>query len=217
MKTFLLFIKELLKKVSLRTWIEIIIGLILVISLLVFVKKYNKASDSLAISQNNNTAYQAELEGAKDNIIQFQFSMEQLNYFSDSITNKLRQSIKDNNIKDKKIQELQYLLSHYQRTDTIKIFDTIFKEPDFVMDTTIGDEWMSTNLHLAYPNTICIDSKAKSEKILIFHSEKKTVDPPKKFFLCRWFQKKVTVVEVTVQENNKYIVSDTNRFIHIIN
>lgn len=43
-----------------------------------------------------------------------------------------------------------------------------------------------------------------------------TIDPPKKFFLCRWFQKKHTVVEVNVIQDNPYCTNRNEKFVKII-
>ena len=103
-----------------------------------------------------------------------------------------------------------------QKKDTIKLIDTIFKEPDFVLDTLVGDKWISTNLHMAYPNTVALEPKVVSEKTVVMYVNKETVEPPKKFFLCRWFQKKHTVVKAVVKENNPYVTNQENVFFEII-
>lgn len=48
------------------------------------------------------------------------------------------------------------------------------------------------------------------------YSKKETIDPPKKFFLCRWFQKKQTILEVKIVEKSPYIEQKESRFIEII-
>jgi hypothetical protein len=45
-----------------------------------------------------------------------------------------------------KIKEYVYI------KDTLKVMDTIFKEPNFSLDTCLGDRWYSNCLHLEYPN-----------------------------------------------------------------
>ena len=207
------FIKNLIKKIPLRVWIEVIVGLGLAIALFIFVGKYQSAKEQLAHSENNNAAYQQQLEGAQNNLIQYQFTIDQLNYFNDSISNKLKQSIKESGIKDKKIKELQYMLAHYERTDTVRLHDTIFCEPEFIFDTTIGDKWMNADLHLEYPSTIGLKQNVTTERTVIIHAEKETVNPPSKCFLIRWFQRKHTVIRVEVQESNKHLQYQQNVFI----
>jgi hypothetical protein len=57
---------------------------------------------------------------------------------------------------------------------------------------------------------------AESEKAVVVSTKRETVDPPKKFFLCRWFQKKHTVVKVVVKENNPHVIDQENVFIEIV-
>lgn len=209
-------IAKFFKKISWRTWIEIIVGTALAVLLIVFIGRYKCSQNELENSQNNAAAYQAELENAEGNLVQYQFSMEQLRYFNDSITKKMMETVDKLKIKDKKIQELQYMLSNFERRDTIRLHDTIFCEPEFIFDTTIGDKWMSTDLHLEYPSTIAVKGNARSEKVVAIHAEKETINPPKKCAFLRWFQKKHTVIRVNVDERNPHIISDTSRYVQII-
>ena len=207
------FIKKVFKKIPIRVWIEIATGLALVIALLVFVNKYQSAKEQLAHLQNNNAAYQQQIEGAQNNIIQYQFTIEQLEYFNDSVSNKLKQSIKESGIKDKKIKELQYMLAHYEHVDTIRLIDTIFCEPEFIFDTTIGDKWMNADVHLEYPSTIGVKQNVTTERTVIIHAEKETIEPPSKCFLIRVFQKKHTIVRVQIDESNPNLKYQQNTFI----
>lgn len=207
------FIINLLKKIPKRTVVEIIVGAALLLTMLTFLHKYNHAQEQLVVSANNNAAYQMQLENAETSLIQYQFTVDQLNHFNDSVSNKLKDAIRESGVKEKKIQELQYMLSHFEKHDTVKLTDTIFREPDFAFDTTIGDEWINTMIHMEYPSTIQTRTSVKSEKNVIIHTEKETLNPPAKFFLCRWFQRKVRRVRVEVQENNPYITSTQSVFI----
>jgi hypothetical protein len=56
----------------------------------------------------------------------------------------------------------------------------------------------------------------KSEKHIIVSSKKETVDPPKKFFLFRWFQKKMIVVHIDVVEKNPYVENESSRYVEVI-
>lgn len=211
------WILELLKKVSLRTWLEIIIGAALAIFLLIYINRYKHAAEDLAVAQNNEAAYQAQIESDGKNIIQFQTTIAQLYYYNDSISKKLVETKEKLGIKDKQLKEAQYMLSIIGgRKDTLRIHDTIFRDPDFFMDTTVGDEWVQTHLHMHYPSTVCLEPEVKSEKLVYIYGSKETVQPPKKFFLCRWFQKKHTVVRVTVDEQNPWIKKEENVYYKII-
>lgn len=170
---------------------------------------YNK----LEIATSNEKAFAAQLDKTKGENYVFQLRIDQLELFNDSISGKLKKVQKENNIKDSKIKEFQYIATEYGKKDTVVLTDTIFKEQDFELDTVVGDHWMNTKLNLKYPNFICVEPNVKSEKEVVIYTKKETVDPPKKFFLCRWFQKRHTVIKVIVNEENPYIENEESIFI----
>ena len=55
-----------------------------------------------------------------------------------------------------------------------------------------------------------------SEKHIIVSSKKETVDPPKKFFLLRWLQRKHLVLHINVIEKNPYVDEESSRYVEII-
>lgn len=195
-------------------WAAIIIVLGLVA--LFMYNKYNKLYTQYDNSVQNNKAYVAQLDKEKNKSNMFKVTIEQLEYYNDSITQKLIETKDKLGIKDKEIKQLQYLATTFKRTDTIYLSDTIFKEPEFKLDTVVGDEWVNTRILLEYPNLIGVEPEVKSEKVVAISTTKETVDPPKKFFLCRWFQKKHTVIKVVVDEKNKHIKSQENVFFEIV-
>ena len=182
----------------------------------IFVNRSISLNRQLETATANEKAFAAQLDKTKGENYVFQLKIDQLSLFNDSIANKLKSVQKENNIKDSKIKEFQYMLADYKRTDTVFFTDTIFKEPSFSLDTTIGDKWMSTGLSLKYPNQISVSPNVRSEKEIVIYTNKETIDPPKKFFLCRWFQKKHTVVKVIVNEENPYIENEESIFIQNI-
>ena len=110
----------------------------------------------------------------------------------------------DNGIKDKKIKSLQYQLEHYSKRDTLILRDTVFKDPNFVLDTCIIDRWNKSCLHLQYPGTIALSNEYENEKFITLSSHREPIKP-RKWFLPRWFTKKQTVVEVLVVDENPYV------------
>lgn len=178
--------------------------------------RYQKLSTEYSTSIENIKAYDAELSGLKDDTKVYKLTIEQLNYFNDSIIKKMKVVQKELGIKDKRLQQLQYEASHAQRTDTIILPDTLFINPQLKLDTIVGDKWFKTNLHLEFPSTIALSPEIELERYTFINGKRETVNPPKKFFLFRWFQKKHTVVEVNVREMNPYVKNKTQRFIQII-
>lgn len=195
----------------------IIILILILVGAVAYLSYQNKQlTTKYETSIENIKAYDAQLSGLKDNNRVFKLTIDQLNYSNDSIINKMKEVQKELGIKDKRLQQLQYDLSHAQRNDTIILSDTIFKSPEFKLDTIVGDKWFKTNLHLKYPSTIALSPEIELERFTYINGKRETVNPPKKFFLFRWFQKKHTVVEVNVREMNPYVKNKTQRFIQIV-
>lgn len=166
--------------------------------------------------RNNQKAFIAENSSLKNESRAFKFTIEQLNYYNDSILQKMNNVRKELKIKDKNIKQLQYLLSVSTKKDTVLFTDTIFKDKSLALDTVIGDKWYNIRLGLKYPNLIYTEPTFTSEKYIIVNKKKETVNPPKKFFLFRWFQRKHWVMEVHIKEKNPYIKETNNKFVEII-
>ena len=69
---------------------------------------------------------------------------------------------------------------------------------------------------MCYPNQIVLTPEVKSEKIIIAHLKKETVNPPKKCWLARLFQKKHKVIVVEIEEKNPYMTTKEYRHVEII-
>ena len=174
-------------------------------------------NNSLLVATNNNKAYELERDSLKNNVIQFQFTVEQLNHSNDSLLNRLNETRKKLKIKDKEINELQYFASVNSKRDTIYLnhIDTIFQR-GVALDTLIGDDWSSLAIHVEYPNLLDVDYSFKNSTIVLMHDSRVTVDPPKKCWLLRLFQKKQTIVEIDVVQENPYCINQEQKFLKII-
>lgn len=204
---------------SIRKYINIgvvvIVGL-LAISTYSLYRSNTSLKEELSVSKANEKAFIIENSGLKDQNRAFQFTVEQLEYFNDSLITKMNEVRKELKIKDRDLKQMQYLLSEAQKKDTIVFRDTIFRDPLVRVDTLLGDRWYQLKLGLRYPSTIITEPKFVSEKYIIVDYRKETVGPPKKCFIARWFQKKHKVVEVEVVEKNPYIENKQQRFIEIV-
>lgn len=194
------------------------IGVIITLISLIFIlyTKYQNISKDYSNVIKNNKAYQIELNEVKDKVIMYEFKTEQLNYIQDSILIKLDSVKKELKIKDKNLNQLQYQLNEAIRKDTIRIKDTIFRDKTFKLDTLIGDKWFNIKLGLQYPNIVTLNPYIISEQYTFISSKKETINPPKKCFISRWFQKKHTIIEVEVIEKNPYIINKKQKYIKII-
>lgn len=200
-----------MKKIILR----ILSYTLLVLAIIFMTNKIRNLNIALDNSINNEKAYAAENSGLKESNRVFKLSIEQLEYFSDSLMLKMKKVANENKVKDNKIKALQYQLEHFSKKDTIVIKDTIFREPGFVLDTCIVDKWNRSCLHLSYPGTIALSSEYNNEKYITLSSHKEPVKP-RKWFLPRWFTRKHTIIEVIVVDQNPYVTTPKQRYIEII-
>lgn len=195
------------------------IGIILVIGggigTGVLIHKYNNLKEKYEISLNNEKAWEAQCDSLQNSKYVFQYTIEQLKGRNDSIARALTDAQKRLKIKDKELQAAQYMASHFTKTDTLTFRDTIFIE-DFCMDTVVGDQWMNGKLHFEYPNIFSWNVNVESQKNVFISMKKETVNPPKKCWLARLFQKKHKVIKVDVEERNPYITNQENVFIQIV-
>ena len=200
--------------------ISILSLLIIVVSGL-FIKQcssYNKLQEQYSLSQANNKAYQSQLDTATNKSNVFQFKVNQLSYLNDSIISKLKSVQQELKIKDKNLQELQYIVSKASRVDTITFNkrDTLFKDKYLNIDTVIGDKWYNLKVSLSYPSTIVVSPTFNSERYVILSYKKDYINTPSKWWFKRIFQKKQKLIVVDIVEKNPYIVTQQKRFIQII-
>ena len=197
------------------------IGIVILISLLAVstYTLYNRNQDlkeEISVSMTNQKAFIAENTSLKEENRAFKFTIEQLNYYNDSILQKMNDVRKELKIKDSNLKQMQYLSSVSTKKDTVLFTDTVFRDKSLALDTIIGDKWYNIRLGLKYPNLIYTKPTFTSEKYIIVNKKKETINPPKKFFLFRWFQRKHWVMEVHIKEKNPYIKEVNNKFVEII-
>ena len=196
-------------------WLVIaVIGLLFTIGVMWQQVKY--ANEKWEVATANMKAYDAQLAAEGEKNIALQLTVDQLGYFKDSVLQELDNTRKELKIKDKNLKALQAVKSGFTKRDTITLRDTLFKEPTLAIDTLIGDKWYNVRLGLKYPSMIAVQPYFKSEKHIVVSSKKETVNPPKKFFLFRWFQRKHYVVKVNVKEKNPYVEDESSEYVEII-
>ena len=178
-------------------------------------KQIRELNQNLEYAINNNKAYEAENSTLNDQIIEFKMTAKQLSYSRDSLTQKLNNVRNELKIKDKQIKELQYIASENRKRDTVRLKDTIFVE-GVALDTLIQDKWSSLKLQAQYPNLLNVDYSFNNSTMILTHTSRVTVDPPKKCWIARLFQKKHTIVEIDVIQENPYCTTKEEKFIEII-
>lgn len=189
---------------------------ILTVALILTVKSRGKIEKRWKESTENVKSYNELFSNYENKNRGFKLTIDQLQYFNDSILRELNETREALKVKDSKLKSLQYLSSTFIKYDTLIIKDTLFKDPQIQVDTVLSDEWYSIRIGLKYPSTITINPMFRSIKHIVVSSKRETVNPPKKFFLFRWFQKKHTVLNIDVIEKNPYMKEQNSRYIEII-
>lgn len=197
-----------------------IIAIIAVVTLLgwfmVLQTKYSKLSEEYETSIANNKAYESQLFELNEENKVFQFTIEQLEMLNDKSLRELDSTRKQLGIKDKKIQQMSKVKEKIYIVDSVVIYDTIFSEPDFTLDTCFGDEWYQNCLHMAYPNEISSQIDINTDLSCFIHTSRETINPPCKTWIGRLFQRKHTVINVNVVENNPHSNLKEVKFIKIL-
>ena len=193
----------------------IVLGLFMVSTCVLYNRSRNLANE-LSISLANEKAFSMENSQLKNKNRVFQFRIEQLDYYNDSLLEQMNKVRKELKVKDNELKQLQYLLSQSSKVDTITFRDTIFKDPTIHIDTILGDKWYNLDLKLRYPSTIIASPSFTNETNIVWSIKKETINPPHKCWLLRLFQKKHKVLTVDIVENNPYSVVKKSRFIEII-
>lgn len=186
------------------------------VSLLAVIKEKDRLKDEWNTAMENVKSYSEQFSTSENKNRAFKLTIEQLKYSNDSIFKELNSARKELGIKDSKLKSLQYISSDFSKTDTVIVNDTLVRDPQLSVDTLLYDEWYSIHIGINYPSTMIITPSFKSSKSIIVSSKRETVNPPKKFFLFRWFQKKHTVLNIDVIEKNPYVKEQNNRYVEII-
>lgn len=195
----------------------IVASIIIVLSItsFAFYKKSQILEKNYSSAINNVKAYANEANNLKDDSKVYKLTIAQLGYSKDSIDQLLTQAMKDLKIKGKNVTNISYISSVASRTDTLRIPFTKVVHDSLCIDTILVTKWYTLHLGIK-SNTIIVGPKFISQKYIICNYKKETINPPKKFFLWRWFQKKQKIINVQVIEKNPNITEGTQKFIEII-
>lgn len=167
-------------------------------------------------AQETVKAYEQQFNSSETKNRAYKLTIDQLKYLKDSIFQELNSVRKKLKIKDSKLKSIQYISSDFVKKDTITLKDTIFRDRKIDIDTLLSDEWYSVKVELKYPSTVTIKPEFKSKKYIMVSSKKETVNPPSRFFLFRWFQRKHIVLNIDVIEKNPYVHNENNRYVEIV-
>lgn len=195
----------------------LILSILSVVNNYFLIKSKTSADKKWKEAVENAKAYSELFSNSESKNRAFKLTIDQLKNSNDSIFQELNEARKELKVKDSKLKSLQYVSSSFSKVDTITLKgDTIFKDSHVNIDTLLSDKWYSVRVGLKYPSTVSIEPKFLSIKYIVVSAKKETVNPPKRFFLFRWFQKKQIRLNVDVVEKNPYVQNQDNRFVEIV-
>ena len=195
----------------------LVLSVLSVINNCYLVKSKLSADKKWKEAVENAKAYSELFSNSEGKNRAFKLTIDQLKNSNDSIFQELNDARKELKVKDSKLKSLQYVSSSFSKVDTITLKgDTIFKDSHIDIDTLLSDEWYSVKVGLKYPSTVTVEPTFKCIKYIVVSAKKETVNPPKRFFLFRWFQKKQIRLNVDVVEKNPYVQNQDNRFVEIV-
>lgn len=201
-----------------KKYLKIVAGILLlalIVGMTYIVYDHSKTKKELSRAQANNKAITERYEDQKNYEYQLVLTIAEYENSNDSLIQRLQATQRELGIKSKELKEAQSLNTEIVRVDTLVLKDTVFIK-DLYIDTTLGDKYLSNRLILEYPNSIKINTVARSEKDVFITQTRETINPPKKYWICRIFQKKHDVIRVDVKEHNPYIINEENVFIQFI-
>lgn len=193
-----------------------ILIIVLFVSIYALFSTKHSADKKWKEAVENAKAYSELFSNSESKNRAFKLTIDQLKNSNDSIFQELNKARKELKVKDSKIKSLQYVSSNFSKVDTITLRDTIFRNSHVNIDTLLSDDWYSVKVGLKYPSTVTVEPTFKSIKYIVVSAKKETVNPPKRFFLFRWFQKKQIRLNVDVVEKNPYVQNQDNRFVEIV-
>lgn len=193
-----------------------ILMVVLLVSIYALFSTKRSADKKWKEAVENAKAYSELFSNSENKNRAFKLTIDQLKNSNDSIFKELNEARKELKVKDSKLKSLQYVSSSFSKGDSITFPDTVFINSHVNIDTLLSDEWYSVKVELKYPSTVTVEPTFKSIKYIVVSAKKETVNPPKRFFLFRWFQKKQIRLNVDVVEKNPYVQNQDNRFVEIV-
>lgn len=191
-------------------------------------QKVIKAKNEKIITlSNNNKALKAGITVWKDKYgkehsktIQYSSTTRELHQSNDSLDRLLVKVLKDNKIKDSKLNQAGIIISKLEasiKADSSNTFTTVDTN-DSVCQTLTKDSLTKFDVcfNPVKRKLISVKPVIVNEQDILFLDEKVTINPRRKFFLFRLFQKKQIICSIEVINSNTNIQTLKSKFTKII-
>lgn len=176
------------------------------------------------VARNNNIAYEQDLKDEKGKSAMYYSSLQDLKNSNDSLLQVSRELQKKENIKPKNINYIGYSTYNVHKVDTIYLSNDKYNDSNKVsiirdsvdIDTTLENKWYKLRVNIKSPNRLIVAPEFRSERHIIIYTKKEYKNKRSKIFFIRWFQKKINVAYITLEEKNPYIDIKQQKLVKII-
>ena len=187
--------------------------ILLCAALFYFVSKCDRVANERDQYASLTKSYSRVIMDSDNERTVFRMRISDLEVTGDSLICVLDSMRRQIGIRDKRLREMHHRVTYVERTDTIYLSDSIFISG---LDTTITDGWVNTHLKIEVPNKISHSVSVRNQTDLFVTTKRETVNPPRKFFLFRLFQRKHLVVTVVAKEGNTWCQTAESRHVEIV-
>lgn len=195
--------------------IKIAISFILCVFLFCMVVTTCRLSDDRDRWASEAKAYESEADEMASQLVAHEMTARQLAASRDSLTARIDSLRRELGVRKRRLEAAYVRTETLTRTDTITLTDTIFVGAAMV-DTTLRDPWYTLDMQLVFPNVVVVSPSFRNELGVIVSRRRETVEPPRRFFLFRLFQRKHDVIVVDVTDSSPYCETTKQRFVKII-
>ena len=172
------------------------------------------------VARNNNIAYEQDIKYKKGKSAMYYSSLQDLKNSNDSLLQVSRELQKKENIKPKNTDYIGYSTSNVHKVDTVYLPNDSNKvsiiRDSVDIDTTLENKWYKLRVNVKSPNRLIIAPEFKSERHIIIYTKKEYKNKRSKIFFIRWFQKKINITYITLEEKNPYIDVKQQKLVKII-
>ena len=172
------------------------------------------------VARSNNIAYEQDLKNEKGKSAMYYSSLQDLKNSNDSLLQVSIELQKKENIKPKNTDYIGYSASIIHKVDTVYLPNDSNKvsiiRDSVDIDTILENKWYKLRVNVKSPNRLIIAPEFKSERHIIIYTKKEYKNKRSKIFFIRWFQKKINVAYITLEEKNPYIDVKQQKLVKII-
>lgn len=187
--------------------------IILCAALFYFVSKCDRVANERDQYASLTKSYSRVITDSDNERTMFRMRIEDLETTGDSLIQTLDSMRREIGIRDKRLKSMHHRVTFVEKTDTVYLSDSIFISN---LDTILTDGWVSTHLKIEIPNKVSQSVSVKNQTDLFVSTKKETVNPPRKFFLFRLFQRKHLVITVVAKEGNPWCRTAESRHVEIV-